>query len=142
MFSRDFRTLKRAKVKSIFEIEWHKVGKLGCVPRWLLGLIWGFPGASAQIVHQDTKIACSRLFGAIAFPHCFQISVLRAFSVGLFGFIGFRCVFGCPVAFVALVGLYACSVRRLEVKKRKPRYFLGFIGFIGFIGFLGFIGLL
>ena len=43
------------------------------------------------------------------------------------------------MAFVALVGLYACNVRRLEVRKRK---LCKFIGFIGFIGFLGFIGLL
>lgn len=30
-----------------------------------------------------------------------------------------------------LWGLYACIVRRLEVRKRKPAYFIGFTGFIG-----------
>ena len=43
---------------------------------------------------------------------------------------GLRCVFGCLVAFVALVGLYACSVRRLESEKRHAAYFLGFIGLL------------
>ena len=33
---------------------------------------------------------------------------------------GARCAFGCLVAFVGLVGLYACSVRRLRTEKRKP----------------------
>ena len=52
---------------------------------------------------------------------------------------GFRCIFGYPVAFVGLVGLYACSVRRLEVRKRKTCKFIGFIGFIGFLGFIGLL---
>ena len=34
------------------------------------------------------------------------------------------------MAFVGLVGLYACSVRRLEVRKRNAAYFLGFIGLL------------
>ena len=37
---------------------------------------------------------------------------------------------------MGLVGLYACSVRRLEVRKRKTCKFIGFIGFLGFIGLL------
>ena len=119
------------------------MGFCGCVPRWLLGLILGagrgFPWASVLIVHQYTKIARFRLFGAIAFLDCLQKSVLRAFLGGLFGLICFRCIFGRLVAFVALVGLYACSVRRLEVRKRKPCYFLGFIGFLGFLGFIGLL---
>ena len=32
---------------------------------------------------------------------------------------GARCIFDCLVAFVGLVGLYACSVRRLRTEKRK-----------------------
>ena len=31
---------------------------------------------------------------------------------------------------MGLVGLYACSVRRLEVRKRNAAHFLGFIGFL------------
>lgn len=112
---------------------------LGLMRRANMGLSWlrssvalgaclgagrGFLGASAQIVHQRTKIAPFRLFGAIAFPRCLQISVLRAFLGGFFGFIGSGCIFGWLVAFVGLVGLYACSVRRLKVRKRKPANFL------------------
>ena len=37
---------------------------------------------------------------------------------------------------MGLVGLYACSVRRLEVRKRKPAHFLGFLGFIGLLQLL------
>ena len=118
MFPREFAIPQQGKSKSILEFEWQKVGKLwanrGCVPRWLLGAVRGFPRASALIVHQHTKIAAFRLFGAIAFPRCLQKSVLRAFLGGLFGFIGFRCIFDWLVAFVGLVGLYACSVRRLR----------------------------
>ena len=40
---------------------------------------------------------------------------------------GLRCGFDCLVAFVGLVGLYACSVRRLRTEKRKAAHFLGFI---------------
>ena len=40
------------------------------------------------------------------------------------------------MAFVGLVGLYACGVRRLENEKRNAAYFLGFIVFLGFIGLL------
>ena len=88
------------------------------------GLPWGFLGASALIVHQHTKITLFRLFGAIAFPRSFQISVLRGFLGGFFGFIGRGCIFDWLVAFVGLVGLYACSVRRLRSEKRKPANFL------------------
>ena len=41
---------------------------------------------------------------------------------------GLRCIFDWLVAFVGFVGLYACSVRRLEVRKRNAAHFLGFIG--------------
>ena len=112
------------------------MGLRGCVPRWLLGAVRGFSGASVLIVHQYSKITHLRLFGAIAFPRSFNKSVLRGFLGGLFGFIGFRCIFGCLVAFVALVGLYACNVRRLRTEKRKTCKFIGFIGFLGFIGLL------
>ena len=73
-------------------------------PGVCLGAGRGFPGASAQVVHYPTKIAAFRLFGAIAFLHPFNKSVLRAFLGGLFGFIGARCIFGWLVAFVGLVG--------------------------------------
>ena len=43
------------------------------------------------------------------------------------------------MAFVALVGLYACRVKRLEVRKRKTCKFISFIGFIGFLGFIGLL---
>ena len=43
------------------------------------GLIWECLGASLQVVRYPTKIAPFPLFGAIAFPRSFQISVLRAF---------------------------------------------------------------
>lgn len=48
----------------------------------------GIFGASAQVVHQHSKIAHFRHFGATAFPRSFNKSVLRAFLGGLFGFIG------------------------------------------------------
>ena len=102
------------------------MGGLGCVPRWLLGLIWERLRASALIVHQHTEIAAFRLFGAIAFPRSFNKSVLRGFLGGFFGFMGARCIFGCLVAFVGLVGLYACNVRRLEIEKRNAAIFVGF----------------
>ena len=38
---------------------------------------------------------------------------------------GARCIFDWLVAFVGLVGLYACNVRRLEVRKRNPAIFWG-----------------
>ena len=82
MFYRDFRRPKRAKVKKHLETRakgGQIVGVRGCVPRWLLGLSWELVGASALIVHQHTKIAHFRLFGAIAFPRSFNKSVLRAF---------------------------------------------------------------
>ena len=136
MFPRDFAIPQEGKSKSIFEFEGQKVANCGCVPRWLLGASLGLFGecwrASALIVHQHSKIAALGLFGAIAFPRCSQISVLRAFLGGLFGFIGFACGFGCLVAFVALVGLYACSVRRLKSEKRKPAHFFRFRSF-GFL---------
>ena len=69
-----------------------------------LGLFGECWRASVLIVHQHTKIARFRLFGAIAFLDCFQISVLRAFLGGLFGFIGFRCIFGCLGGFRGACG--------------------------------------
>ena len=42
------------------------------------------------------------------------------------------------MAFVGLVGLYACRVKRLKSEKRKPAHFIGFIGFIGLIASLLF----
>ena len=95
-----------------------------------LGLFGECWRASAQVVHYPTKTALFRLFGAIAFLDCFQISVLRAFSGGLFGFMGFACGFGWVGAFVGLVGLYACKVKRLRTEKRKAAYFLGFLGLL------------
>ena len=87
MFSRCFAIPKRAKVKKHLKTR----GK-----RWVnwaafLGGSWGFlgelVGASALIVHQHTKTAHFRLLGAIAFPRCFNKSVLRAFLGGFFGFL-------------------------------------------------------
>ena len=44
------------------------------------------------------------------------------------------------MAFVALVGLYACGVRRLRTEKRNAAYFLGLLAKIRFKGiFRGFI---
>ena len=37
------------------------------------------------------------------------------------------------MAFVGLVGLYACRVKRLRTEKRNAAYFLGFLGFIGLL---------
>ena len=88
------------------------------------GLPWECLRASLQVVRYPTKIAPFRSFGAIAFPRSFQISVLRGFLGGLFGFIGRRCIFDCLVAFVGLVGLYACNVRRLGSEKRKTCKFI------------------
>ena len=51
-------------------------------------LFWECWRASAQVVHYPTKIAHFLHFGAIAFLDCLQISVLRGFLGGLFGFIG------------------------------------------------------
>ena len=100
--------LKGGKNKEFFGVAWCFVGLFGHPKRakpkiflksrgkrgvfrglaWLrslvalgacLGAVRGFPWASALIVHQHTKTARFRLFGAIAFLDCFQISVLRAF---------------------------------------------------------------
>ena len=38
---------------------------------------------------------------------------------------GFACGFGCLVAFVGLVGLYACNVRRIRIEKRNAAHFIG-----------------
>ena len=97
------------------------MGFCGLCSLWLLGLVWEPVGASALILHQHTKIAAFLLFGAIAFPRSLQISVLRGFLGGLFGFIGARCIFGYLVGFVGLVGLYACNVRRLRSEKQIGR---------------------
>ena len=143
VFPRDFRRPNRAKVKVFLNLRGKRWANCG-LP-WLrssvaLGSCSGLFGeywrASALIVHQHTKIAAFLPFGAIAFPRSFKISVLRAFSGGLFGFIDARCIFDWLVAFAWLVGLYACIVRRLEVRKRKTCNFIGFIGFLGFIGLL------
>ena len=104
-----------------------------------LGAGRGFLGASAQVVHQHTKIAPFRLFGAIAFLHPFNKSVLRGFLGGFFGFIGARCIFDWLVAFVGLVGLYACRVKRLESEKRKPANFLA-LAFACIASLLFFVG--
>ena len=110
---------------------WASVGACIRLDRGLYRALWGvlegFPWASAQIVHQHSKIVSLGYPCAIAFLDCLQKSVLRAFLGGLFGFIGFRCIFGCLVAFVGLVGLYACSVRRLRTWKRKRPYFCGLL---------------
>ena len=37
---------------------------------------------------------------------------------------------------MGLVGLYACSVRRLRTEKRKPAHFISFIGFLGLLQLL------
>ena len=103
--------------------------------RALWGVLEGFRSHSPASL-QIGALGCPC---AIAFPRCFNKSVLRRFLGGLFGFIGFRCIFGWLVAFVALVGLYACRVKRLEVRKRKTCKFIGFIGFIGFLGFIGLL---
>ena len=118
MFSRDFATPKRAKVKVFLEMRGKRWANCGL--SWLrsfvaLGASLGAGRASALVVRYPTKIAHFRPFGAIAFPRSFNKSVLRAFLGRFFGFIGRRCVFGWVGAFVGLVGLYACSVRRLEV---------------------------
>ena len=52
------------------------------------GLFWECLRASVLIVHQHTKIAAFGYPCAIAFPRCFNKSVLRAFLGGFFGFIG------------------------------------------------------
>ena len=50
---------------------------------------------------------------------------------------GFRCIFGCLVAFVGLVGLYACSVRRLRTEKRNAAYLNYGIGLCKYTGARG-----
>ena len=121
MFSRDFAIPQQGKSKETFKNKGQKGSICGASAAAFLGGSWelfgaslGFPWASVLIVHQHSKIAHLLPFGAIAFLDCFQISVLRAFLGGLFGFIGFRCIFGWLVAFVGLVGLYACRVKRLR----------------------------
>ena len=134
------RYLKRAKPKIFLKLS----GKRGVFAglAWLcssvvvgasLGLFGECWRASALVVRHPCKFGLLGYPCAIAFPRSFQISVLRAFLGGLFGFIGFRCILDWLVAFVGLVGLYACIVRRLEVRKRKPCKFIGFIGFIGLL---------
>ena len=111
MFPRDFRRPNRAKINIFLNLS-GKRGVFAGLPGLrssvalgaCLGAGRGFPGASALIVHQHTKITHFRLFGAIALLDCFQISVLRAFLGGFFGFIGARCIFDCLGAFTWLVG--------------------------------------
>ena len=62
------------------------MGKYGACVAVFLGALgayirhfWELVGASVLILHQHTKIAAFLLFGTIAFPRSFQISVLRAF---------------------------------------------------------------
>ena len=117
------------------------MGFSGCVPcgSWglhpaLLGLSWELVGASALVVRHPCKLAAFRFPCAIAFPRSFNKSVLRAFLGGFFGFMVLRCVFGYLVAFVGLVGLYACNVRRLRSEKRNRRYFCGLRSY--FLGLL------
>ena len=128
------RYLNRAKVKKHLKTR-GKRGVFRGLP-WLrssvavgasLGLFGECWRASVLIVRHPCKFGLLGYPCAIAFPHSFQISVLRAFLGGLFGFIGFRCIFDWLVAFVGLVGLYACIVRRLEVRKRKRPYFCGLL---------------
>ena len=140
VFPRDFRRPKRAKVKKHLKTRGKRWANMG-LP-WLrssaaLGAYFRTFGeclrASALVVLHPCKFSSFRLFGAIAFLDCLQISVLRAFWGGFFGFMGARCIFGCLVAFVGLVGLYACNVRRLGTEKRNAAHFLGFIGFLGLL---------
>ena len=86
MFPRGFRRPKRAKVKVFLKLS-GKRGVFAGLP-WLrssvaLGAYIGHfgecCGASALIVHQHSKTAHLRLFGAIAFSRCCNKSVLRAF---------------------------------------------------------------
>ena len=128
------RYLKRAKPK-IFLNLWLESGA-NCGLSWLpsfvalgayirlFGACWR---ASAQVVLHPCKIAAFGYPCAIAFLDCFNKSVLRHFLGGFFGFIGARGIFGYLVAFVGLVGLYACNVRRLRTEKRKPRKFIGLL---------------
>ena len=121
------RYLKGAKTNKFLNLgleRWANCGLLWLRSSVAFGKLVGASlRASVLIVHQHTKIAQFCLFGAIALPRSFQISVLRAFLGGLFGFIGARCGFDCLVAFVGLVGLYACNVRRLRTEKRKNLQF-------------------
>ena len=55
---------------------------------------------------------------------------------------GARCGFYCLVAFVGIAWLYACSVRRLEVRKRNAAHFLGFIGSLRLFRLFGSCSLL
>ena len=41
MFPRDFRIPQQGKSKETFENKGQKVANCGCVPRWILGLLWG-----------------------------------------------------------------------------------------------------
>ena len=101
-----------------------------CGLPWLrsLWLFWELVGAFAMIVHQHTKIAAFLPFGAIAFLHPFNKSVLRAFWGGLFGFIGWGCIFDWLRCFAWLVGLYACRVKRLRTEKRIAANFFSSCG--------------
>ena len=140
MFSRCFAIPKQCKTKIFLDLwlaKWANSGLSWLRSSVLLGLAsgsfgayMGVPDASALILLQHSKIAHFRHFGAIAFPRSSQISVLRGFLGGFFGFIGAGCIFGCLAAFVGLVGLYACAVRRLRTEKRNAAHFLGFIGLI------------
>ena len=95
MFPRCFAIPKEGKSKETFENKgkrWANCGLAWLRSSVLLGLISGSLGSAGghplRVAHYPTKIAQFRLFGAIAFSRSFQISVLRAFLGGFFGFIG------------------------------------------------------
>ena len=134
MFPRCFAIPKQCKTNKFLNLgleRWANCGRSWLRSSVALGAYMGagrgFPGASALIVHQHSKIAHFRLFGAIAFLHPFNKSVLRGFLGGFFGFIGARCIFDWVRCFAWLVGLYACRVKRLRTEKRKTRKFIGLL---------------
>ena len=94
------------------------------------GLPWGFPPDSPPAYENSLfwLSLCNRFLALLA---NFRFKgILR-------GFIWvYRCkMYICSVAaFVGLVGLYACRVRRLRTEKRIAAHFLGFIGSVGFLG--------
>lgn len=105
------RYLDRAKPKIFLNLglkSGANCGQVGLRPLWLLGLVGELVGASvgacAQIVPQHSKRVSFGYPSAIAFPRSLQISVLRGFLGGFFGFIGLACGFGRVRCFAWLVG--------------------------------------